>query len=57
MKVIMLAENVMNALGKLSDFRYKIIPKETIPGDVIIGSLKCCAVRIVLEVKTLFSDN
>ena len=49
-----LAENTVKEIGKLSDVRFRIFPKEMIPGEVIIGGLKCSAVKIVIEVKTLF---
>jgi hypothetical protein len=56
-KVSEIAENIVAALGNLADCRFRIIPKETIPGEVIIGSLQCSAVRISIEVKTLFVEN
>jgi hypothetical protein len=56
-KVANLAENTVKELYKISDFRFKIIPKEMIPGEVIIGSLKCSAVKIIIEVKTYFIDE
>jgi len=57
MEVTGIAENTLKVMGELSDSRYRIIPKEAIPGEVIIGSMKCSAVRISIEVKTLFNEN
>jgi hypothetical protein len=51
-----LTEYVIKAIAGLVDSRYRIIPQEIIPGEVIIGSLKCSAARIVIEVKTLFME-
>lgn len=56
-KVTGIAEQVIQALGGLNDSGYRIIPKEIIPGEVIIGGMKCSAVKISIEVKTLFMEN
>lgn len=56
-KAVILAESTVKELQKISDFRFKIIPTEMVPGEVIIGSLKCSAVKIIIEVKTYFIDE
>jgi hypothetical protein len=56
-KAVNLAECTVKELQKISDFRFKIIPKEMVPGEVIIGSLKCSAIKITIEVRTLFIED
>lgn len=57
MKAALLAVCAVKELSRISDFRINVIPKEMVPGELIIGSLKCSAVKITIEVKSLFIDE
>ena len=57
MKSFSTAESAVNELQKLSVYGCGIFPREMTPGEVIIGSLKCSAVKLTVEIKTLFNDD
>ncbi len=50
------AEEVIRLLAVLRDYRMKITPKEMTAGELMIGSLKCTGMKIVFEVRTLFTE-
>jgi len=56
-KIVLLAEETVKALNGLQDYRFRIIPREILYGEVLIGSLKCSAAKLINEVKTFFIDE
>jgi hypothetical protein len=56
-KTSVLAEGILNVLMNISDYRIKLFPREIKPGDVQIGSIGCSAVKLTIEVRTLFKDE
>lgn len=50
------AERGVKLFAEMNDYRMKIAPKEMTAGELMIGSLKCTGLKIVFEVRTLFTE-
>lgn len=52
-----LASCIIGEVCKINDYRLKIFPVKVEYGEIMVGSMKCSAAKITIELKTLFFEE